>query len=233
MPKVSLQESTIFIDKLTSRSGTPMMFTRLGIGSVTAWDAREQDGLHLQFQPLVCSDQIRSVIWSNNFDNWWNFQMWWRFQLWGLLLPSFFLLLLARAWEGHGFSGKKTDLKMKKFGLPSKHLMFFNYRTSAERLKAPATPTYTYSTLWYVMSSFPILQNPMLVIAIKFSVSFWQWNFTLSSYFQALHPSFSIFRNFCKYLLNVQVQPDCWSLRLHNWCQIPTEVSLQRWMVWK
>ena len=54
--------------KLTSRSGTPMMFTRLGIGSVTAWDAREQDGLHLQFQPLVCSDQIRSVIWSNNFD---------------------------------------------------------------------------------------------------------------------------------------------------------------------
>ena len=67
MPKVSLQESTIFIDKLTSRSGTPMMFTRLGIGSVTAWDAREQDGLHLQFQPLVCSDQIRSVIWSNIF----------------------------------------------------------------------------------------------------------------------------------------------------------------------
>ena len=73
----------------------------------------------------------------------------------------------------------------------------------------------------------------MLVIAIKFSVSFWQWNFALSSSSQALHPSFSIFWNLCKYLLNVQVQPDCWSLRLHNWCQIPTEVSLQRWMVWK
>ena len=31
------------------------------------------------------------------------------------------------------FQAKKNDLKMNKFGLPTKHLMFFNYRTSADQ----------------------------------------------------------------------------------------------------
>ena len=69
---------------------------------------------------------------------------------------SFALLLLAsfgQSLRRPRIFRQKNDWKMEKFGLPTKHLMFFNYRTSAERLKAPATPTYTYSTLWYVMSS--------------------------------------------------------------------------------
>ena len=69
---------------------------------------------------------------------------------------SFALLLLAsfgQSLRRPRIFRQKKRFEDEKVWPAHKASNVYNYRTSAERLKAPATPTYTYSTLWYVLFS--------------------------------------------------------------------------------